>query len=270
MKSISKAARIGIAVIIGFFAVLIVLTSVFTDFVDWTEGLFAPRRGISAAHETDDYFRRHGERVDFLLEDIDAVRIKINEISVCKIETREMFQDTRIWSTVQRDIVFEQNEGVIRVEVKPVQIPNENRRGTSAFYDRVFEEIDLLPFGTYHIVTEDGEKYILTEQPKSAIRAADNPVLYDKLMSFSIERIIDFEELKNSNLACFEAGRVREYSASNIFGLSPYAGMFLREYEAIPGGYLMKYHDDDFLHEVRAMFFYTGVNSRVPRINDYR
>ena len=264
-------AIMGIAAILAALAILVYGSVAVMRFFGWTEGIFAPLRGISSAHETDDYFRRHGERVDFLFEDIDAVSIKINEISVYKIEVREMFQDDRGWSTMQRDIIFEQNEGVIKIEVKPEQAPDENRRGTSDFYDRVFAEIDLLPFGTYHIITEDGERYILTENPKSAVRAADNPALYDKLMSFSIERIIDFEELKRNDLSCFEAGRVREYStADKDMGHLGYAGMFLREYESTPGGYLMKYHADDILHEIRAMFFYSKVNSKIPRISDYR
>jgi len=48
------------------------------------------------------------------------------------------------------------------------------------------------------------------------------------------------------------------------------AGVFLREYDSIPGGYMMKYYTDNLLHEIRAMFHYTKVNSTAPKLSDYQ
>ena len=173
-----------VKIIAAFFAVVFVISFTNSIFGGWWDNLMLGFRGLivdtagtgsamSAARESHDYFRRHGERVDFLFEDIDAVSLKTRELDVYRIEITEMFiGDLNLF----RSIVYEQNKSVIKVEVTPY-------RGTVSWT----AQIEPLPFGTYYVVTElteNGETYILMEKggQKSAARAQDAPALYDKLL----------------------------------------------------------------------------------------
>jgi hypothetical protein len=247
-----------IAGVIGWVIAITITNSIFGG---WWDKLMIPFRGgslesaISAAHESHDYFRRHGERINFLFEDIDAVSLKTRTLNVYRIEITEQFIG---YLSLFRSIIFERNEGVIKVEVTPY-------RGTADWT----AQIEPLPFGTYYIVTEDGETYILmeTDEQKSAVRAADASALYDKLLSYGIERLINYNAFKQDSISCYEAARVREYSTLSNTAYFP--GIFLREYQSMPGGYYME-QSDGYRHIIEAYFHYSRVNSTVPRVNDYQ
>ena len=250
----------------GVVALVIAITITNSIFGGWWDNFMLGFRGfvvdtagidsaMSAAHESHDYFRRHGERVDFMIEDIDAVSLKARELDVYRIEITEMFIGSL---SLFRSIVYEQNEGVIKVDVTPYR----ETVGWTA-------QIEPLPFGTYHIITEDGETTILMESEgqKSAVRATDAPAVYDKLMSYGIERLIDYNAFKQDGISCYEAARVREYST--LSSTTYYPGIFLREYQSRPGAYYME-TNDGYRHIVEAYFHYSKVNGEVPLLGDYQ
>jgi hypothetical protein len=254
-----------IKTIAALFAVVFVIAFTNSIFGGWWDNLMLGFREVivdtkgvdsamSAAHESKDYFRRHGERVDFLFEDIDMVSLKTREIDVYWIEVWEQFIGK---STLRRLVVFDQNQNVIKVEI--------TSHGEGVDWTA---EIELLPFGTYYIITESGENYILTERDgqKSAVRASDATALYDKLMSYGIERLIDYDAFKQDGISCYEAARVREYSTLSSTAYFP--GIYLREYQSRPGAYYME-TNDGYRHIIEAYFHYSKVNSTAPRLGDY-
>jgi len=258
-----------VKIIAVFFSVVYVISFTNSIFGGWWDNLMTPFRGIlvdtagagsamSAARESKDYFRRHGERVDFMFEDIDMVSLKTRGLDVYRIEITEMFIGKL---SLFRSIVYEQNKNIIKVEVTPY-------RGTASWT----AQIEPLPFGTYYIVaelTENGETCILMEKggQKSAVRASDATALYDKLLSYGIERIIDYNAFKQDGISCYEVARVREYSTPS--NTSYYPGIFLREYLSMPGGYYME-TNSGYRHIIEAYFHYSRVNSAVPRLSDYQ
>ena len=265
-----KIAKITIAIVaVGIIFVLL------NSFFMWFEGIALPFRSwfvdnvggqdsaMRAAHESDKYFRSNGEKIEFLFEDIDAVAVKARELDVYKIEITERFVGDK--TSMHRDIVFESNEGVIKVNVKPSHVP-------ASPVDFIKAEINSLPFGTYYIITENGETYILIEadKKKSAVKVADNKTLYDKLLSYGIEKIIDYNAFKRNDVSCYEAAKVREYSTPDPDGMEGYPGNYLREYQSMPGGYYIKVDRGGYKHEIKADFYYSKVNSKIPQLSDYQ
>jgi len=93
-----------LAKFIGIPVAIFVLTFVVMQFFGWSERVFDPVRGwfgnmfgdnfaMTAAYETDDYFRKNGVRVDYLWEDIDAVAVKAQTIDAYKIRITEFIAD---------------------------------------------------------------------------------------------------------------------------------------------------------------------------------
>ena len=260
------------------------LDAIFIPVQTFIGNTFGEGAAIRVAYETDDYFRTHGEKIDHLIEDIERVAIKTNEINEYRIKITDSLIDRNYGLVtnprafyIEQKITFEHHPDVIKVQVTSGTLQQGDK---AAYYDKLFAEYRLLPFGTYFIVTIDGEKYILMNRGqgdgnymprKSAVKAADSPALYDRLMSYSIERIIDYAPFKGSDITCFEVSNVREYSIP-VSGMPNWANIFLREYNSKPGAYLMKYENEpeNMRREIKAEFYYSRVNSKVPKLNDYQ
>ena len=250
----------------GIVTLMLAITITNSIFGGWWDSLMTGFRGllvniggtdsaVSVAQESHDWFRRHGRHVDFLFEDIDAVALKTRELDVYRIEITEKLIGR---SSLFRSIIFEQNKDVIRVEVTPY-------RATAGWK----AQIEQLPFATYYIVAGKGENYVLMEADghKSAARASDIAALYDQLLSYGIERIIDYSAFKKDGISCHEAASVREYST--LSGTAYYPGIFLREYQSRPLGYYME-KNHGHRHIIEAYFNYSGVNNTVPKLGDYQ
>ena len=282
----------GIAGLLAVLAVLVYGSMALMGFFDWSERVTLPVRewfggkpAMSVAYEDDGYFRKFGTRVDYLTEDIETLAIRSMGITEYKIIITERIADLNYgalnpsYFIVEQSITFEHHDTVIKVDVSPVlnqpaSAPN--------FYGSLFTEYRLLPYGTYYIVTEDGETYILMDtgiangtkianRTKSVVRASDNPMLYDKLLSFGIERIIDYDAFTGGDISCYEAAGVREYSAPLSYDASV-SGIFLREYESKPVSYQMVHENNDegTRHFIRTDFHYLGVNNKTPKLSDYQ
>jgi ribosomal protein S27E len=259
----------------------------------WLDAVFVPARAwmgerlgldfaLSAAYEDDNYFRTTGTRIDFNPGDIEAISARANEIQEYRIRITETMSDIEygIFNPglfiVEQNILFERSVNVIRVQVSPLRTQQGNR---VAFYDRLFDTYQLLPFGTYYIVTENDETYILMNvglgdgnymKRRSVIRAAENPALYNRLLSYGISRIINFNAFQSSNVSAFEAAGLREFSIASPDDEN-WPDIFLREYQSMPGAYLMRSYleNGNVRHVTRAQFYYSRINTNVPSVNDW-
>ena len=251
---------------------------------EWYTDTFGENASISVAHESEDYFRKRGTKIDFLFEDIDEIAVGAKEINEYKIKITEKIIDKNYGDVrnnaafyIEQNIIFEKSESVIKVQVMAKKTQQGNK---ASYYDTLFAEYRLLPFGTYYIVTasdvgtDNGEIVILSDagegdgqmrRKKTKVKAADNPALYDRLLSYGIDRIIDYTAFKGDNISCFEAANIREYSVPDG-DMTEWARIYLREYKSKPGGYLMKTEiaADGVKTERKADFYYTGVKVKAP------
>ena len=266
-------------------------------FFAWSERFFDPVRGwmgtvfgenfaMGVARETDDYFRHVGSRIDWLMEDIEAVAIHSAQIDTYKITVTETLADPRQgflnpgFFLVEQHIIFERRGDIIKVQVIPQETVLADR---ALFYESLFFDFRLLPFGVYYIITENEERYILMytgrfdgnyRRERTVARAADNMPLYNRLMSYSIENIINVDAFMDvrDDIACFEvSGGMREYSTLD-FG--DYSDIFLRELNSVPAAYRMKYtfEAENLRREIRALFSYkdSDIVTEVPLRDDWR
>ena len=144
--------------------------------------------------------------------------------------------------------------------------------GKASYYDGLFAGYRLLPVGVYFIITNDGERYILTDtgKQKMAVKATDHQALYHRLMSYGIANIIDYVALQSQSLSCFSVANVHEYSSPESYS-DEISAIYLREYQSMPAVYQMKYDItvEGVRHEIKAEFYYTKVNDKMPKIRDY-
>ena len=270
---------------LAIIAITVLCLIMAAGFAGWLEKAIAPVRGwfgdglaISVAYESENYFRKSGTQTDFQYSDMEAIADKAKEINEYKIKITETIADKKNLNAffVRQNIVFERSEDMIKVQVSPDKTQQGNR---ASFYEKLFEEYRLLPFGLYYIITENGETCILMNsgqgdgnymKKKSTVKASENKALYEKILSYGMDKIIDYKAFKGNNVSCYEAAGVREYSTP---GERDYwTDVYLREYQSKPGGYLMKYDipKEDIRREIKADFYYSGIDKKLPKINEFK
>ena len=156
------ACRIRYLIIIGIIGTIMAVFGLSV----WLERVFVPVQGrlvhtfgaryaFTIARETDDYFRMHGAKSDCLWENVAAVAAKAHEIEVYRITINEAIGDARYGVLypslfrVEQKIIFERAANVIKVQVARGTVQQANK---SAYYDSLFADYRLLPFGTYFII----------------------------------------------------------------------------------------------------------------------
>lgn len=244
-------------------------------FREWVVDTFGESSALELARESDDYFLENGTLIDFSFDEITAISDQSKNINEYKIEITEKINRSQLYIVVQK-ITFEFQKDVIKVEVTPKRA---EKAKNETHYNKLFTDLHLLPFGTYYIVTENDEKHILIDsgagdgqenKTKTAIRATDNKALYNKLMSYGIEQIIDYKTIQKKDVSCYEFAKVREYSSpsSTLQGVSEF---HLRVYDSKPGRYLMRNDNtkEKIYHEILCDFYYSGVNKKLPKRSEY-
>jgi len=275
----------------------IILTPTLIAFFAWSEKVFDPVRGLvgkvlgndvelAVAFETDEYFRTIGKKIDWQWGDLEAIIARSKELDTYRITINEVFSDPKSGFLnpglfrVEQHIIFESRENLIKIQIIPQEIVLSDR---AIFYESLFRNYHLAPFGIYYIIPIDGEKHILMYsgqidgnymRKRSVVRARDNMALYNKLMSYSIENIIDYTALRNKNdLECFQvSGGMREYSTQDADSEN-YSDIYLRVLRSMPAAYLMKYDisRDNLRRRISAEFSYNDrrINKTVPLMSDF-
>ena len=277
--------------------ILVLLTPVLIASFAASEKFFDPVRGrlgdifgtdfaMRVAAETHEYFRAVGTQIEWQQEDFEAIAARSREIDTYRITIDESFSDPRFgflnpgWFNVEQHIIFERRGDLFKIQVIPQEV---NLSDRALFYESLFRNYRLIPFGIYYIANIDGERYILMYSGRfdgnymremSAIRVSANMALYNRLMSYSIENIIDFQALRNrGEVECFQvSGGMREYSIRDE-NSEDHSDVFLRELRAMPAAYLMKFElpNDNLRRQIKAQFSYNDrrINSNVPLLSDY-